>query len=243
VPVLSFAPEFPWHTKEQVHDIHQNGENLMPDETLTVLIADDHPVFRSGIRALLGGLPDVDIVGEATTGEEAVVLAAELQPDVILMDIKMPGVNGIEATRRIIQQSPHIGIVMLTMFEDDTSVFAAMRAGARGYVLKDMGEDEIVRAIHAVGKGEAIFSPAIAAKLIEFFSSATPGVPQHLFPELSDREREILVLIAHGRKNQEIARTLVLSPKTVRNYVSNIFSKLQVADRTEAIIRARDAGL
>jgi DNA-binding NarL/FixJ family response regulator len=224
----------------------------MPDSTstmsesdgpLSILIADDHPVFRSGLRVLLAGIPDIEVIGEATTGENAIARAAELQPDVILMDIKMPGINGIEATRRILREIPHIGILMLTMFEDDASVFAAMRAGARGYVLKDTDEEEIVRAIQAIGKGEAIFSPAIARRLIDFFASPSPAASRDIFPELSEREREILVLIAQGHKNPDIARSLFLSPKTVRNHVSNIFSKLQVADRAEAIIRARDAGL
>jgi len=213
------------------------------DTSLSILIADDHPLFRNGLRALLETVQGVRVIGEATTGDEAVAWAAELQPDVILMDIKMPGMNGIEATRRILQHSPHTGILVLTMFEDDNSVFAAMRAGARGYILKDTDEEEIVRAIQAVGKGEAIFSPAIAQRLIEFFSSSAATISPQIFPELSEREREILALIAQGHKNPDIARRLVLSPKTVRNHVSNIFSKLQVADRTEAVIRARDAGL
>ena len=211
-------------------------------ELLRVLIADDHPLFRHGIRALLEATPDFEVVGEATTGEEAVSLAASLQPDVILMDIQMPGVNGIEAARRIVHTSPHIRILMVTMFEDGASVFTAMRAGARGYVLKDAEKAELLRAIRAVGSGEAIFSPAIATRLIDFFAAPRPVAPQ-VFPELTEREREILELIAQGQNNTEIARQLVLSPKTVRNYVSNIFSKLQVADRTQAVIRAREAGL
>jgi DNA-binding NarL/FixJ family response regulator len=218
-------------------------EDSASGHALSILIADDHPVFRNGLRGLLSAMPDMEVVGEATSGDEAVTRAMELQPDLILMDIKMPGTNGIEATRRILQQSPHIGILVLTMFEDDNSVFAAMRAGARGYVLKDTDEEEIERAIRAVGKGEAIFSPAIARRLMEFFASPAPTRTPTIFPELSEREHEILQLIAQGRKNLEIAQQLVLSPKTVRNHVSNIFSKLQVADRAEAIIRARDAGL
>jgi DNA-binding NarL/FixJ family response regulator len=212
-------------------------------EPLHVLIADDHPLFRHGIRALLDATPEFEVAGEATTGEEAVILAASLQPDVILMDIQMPGVNGIEATRRILHTSPHIHILMVTMFEDDASVFTAMRAGARGYILKDAEKADLLRAIRAVGSGEAIFSPAIATRLIEFFSAPRPAAPPQAFPELTEREREILELIAQGRNNTELARQLVLSPKTVRNYVSNIFSKLQVADRAQAIIRAREAGL
>lgn len=212
-------------------------------EPLRVLIADDHPVFRNGMRALLNSVPDMEVAGEASTGEEVIELSARLQPDVILMDVQMPGIGGIEATRRILHTSPHIMILVVTMFEDEESVFAALRAGARGYVLKGASPTEMVRAIQAVGSGEAIFSPAIARHLIEFFAAPRPVVPPHLFPELTEREREVLTLIAQGRRNPEIAQVLVLSMKTVRNHVSNIFSKLQVADRAQAIIRAREAGL
>ncbi len=212
-------------------------------ESLRVLIADDHLLFRDGLRALLDSAPDTELVGEATTGDEAVELAAGLQPDLILMDLQMPATNGIEATRQIVQMSPHIGILVVTMFADDASVFAAMRAGARGYLLKGAKHAEMLRAIRAVGSGEAIFSPTIAVRLIDFFASMRPALEPQVFPELSDREREILGLIAQGYKNAEIAGHLVLSPKTVRNHVTNILSKLQVADRAEAIIRARDAGL
>jgi DNA-binding NarL/FixJ family response regulator len=212
-------------------------------DPLRVLIADDHPLFRHGIHALLDAAADVEVVGEATTGDEAVTIAAALQPDVILMDIQMPGVNGIEATRRIVRESPHIRILMVTMFEDDASVFTAMRAGARGYVLKDAEKTEMLRAIRAVGSWEAIFSPAIAARLIDFFAAPKPDAVPDVFPELTDREREILDLIAQGKSNTDIANQLILSPHTVRNYVSNIFSKLQVADRAHAILLARDAGL
>ncbi len=212
-------------------------------DPLHVLVADDHPLFRSGLRALLGAVPDTALVGEATSGDEAVALAATLQPDVVLMDLQMPGLGGIEATRRILEANPHIGVLIVTMFEDDYSVFAAMRAGARGYVLKDTDEDEMLRAIQAVGKGEAIFSPAIARRLVDFFALPRPVVPERAFPELTEREREILDLIARGVGNAEIAARLSLSPKTVRNHISNIFDKLQVADRAEAIVRARKAGL
>jgi DNA-binding NarL/FixJ family response regulator len=212
-------------------------------EPLRVLIADDHPLFRHGIAALLQASPEFEIVGEATTGEEAIVLAEQLQPDVILMDIQMPRINGIEATRRIVHISPHIRVLMVTMSEDDASVFTAMRAGARGYILKDAQKDDMLRAIRAVGRGEAIFSPAIATRLIDFFAAPRPAVPPQAFPDLTDREREILNLIARGHNNPEIAARLVLSSSTVRNYVSNIFSKLQVADRAQAIVRAREAGL
>jgi DNA-binding NarL/FixJ family response regulator len=209
-------------------------------EPLSVLVADDHPVFRDGVRALLDSTPELEVVGEAAAGDQAVELATELQPDVVVMDLQMPGLNGIEATREIVARSPHIGVLVLTMFEDDDSVFAAMRAGARGYVLKGSTQEEIVRAVQAVGSGEAIFGPAIARRMIEFFASPRAT---HPFPELTDREREVLELVAQGRSNLEIARHFVLSPKTVRNHVSNIFTKLQVADRAQAIVRAREAGL
>lgn len=215
-------------------------------EALRILIADDHPLFRHGLSALLSITPDFEVVGEATTGEEVITLAAKLQPDVILMDIHMPGVNGIEATRRVLHTSPTIRILVITMFEDDASVFTAMRAGARGYMLKDAQKDDMLGAIRAVGRGEAIFSPTIASRLIDFFATPrqfVPPVPPQAFPELTEREREILDLIAQGHSNSEIATRLVLSPNTVRNYVSNVFSKLQVADRAQAIIRARESGL
>jgi DNA-binding NarL/FixJ family response regulator len=208
-----------------------------------ILIADDHPLVRSGLRALLAAAEDLEVVGEAATGEEAVTLAASLQPDVIVMDLRMPGINGIDATRRIVQAHRQVRILVVTLFEDDDSVFAALRAGARGYLLKDADEVEVLRAIRAVSSGEAIFSATIAQHLFEFFASPRPAQAVLPFPELTDREREILTLIAQGRKNAEIAHALVITPKTVRNYISSIFSKLQVADRAQAIIRAREAGL
>jgi DNA-binding NarL/FixJ family response regulator len=214
---------------------------------LRILIADDHPLFRGGLRALLGAVSETELAGEATTGEEAVALAAELQPDAIVMDLQMPGVSGVEATRRVLDTSPHVGVLIVTMFEDDYSVFAAMRAGAKGYVLKDTDEEDILDAIRAVGRGEAIFSPAVARRVIDFFTGVQAGaerdVPPRTFPELTAREREVLDLIAQGLSNPEIAARLYLSPKTVRNHVSNIFAKLQVADRAQAIVRARRAGL
>ena len=211
-------------------------------ELLRVLIADDHPLFRDGLRGLLESVDDTEVVGEAATGEEAVRLAEALQPDVVLMDLNMPGINGIEATRRIVQTSPHIQVLVVTMYEDDDSVFAALRAGARGYLLKGANQQETLRALRAVGNGEAIFGPAIARRLLGFFSTPKPTPPQ-AFPELTDREAEVLGLIARGQSNQEIAERLYLSLKTVRNHVANICSKLQVADRTQAAIRAREAGL
>jgi DNA-binding NarL/FixJ family response regulator len=209
--------------------------------TVRVIVADDHPLFRDGIRTLLALEPHIDLIGEASTGIEAVGMAVDLEPDVVVMDLHMPGMNGIEATRTIVESQPDVGVLVLTMFEDDDSVFAAMRSGARGYLLKGAGQEEILRAIEAVGRGEAIFGPAIARRVIEFFSE--PARPPQPFPELTDREREILELIAQGRSNLDIAQHFVLSTKTVRNHASNIFTKLRVADRAQAIVRAREAGL
>lgn len=215
-------------------------------ERVRVLVADDHPVFRRGMRAILGADPETELVGEATDGEEVVTLALELRPDVILMDLNMPNVTGIEATRRILESAPDTAILMLTMFEDDDSVLAAMRAGAHGYLLKGADGAQTLRAIHAVADGEAIFGPAITRRLTEYF--ATPGrdretTSSRAFPTLTGREHEILSLMAGGYTNTAIAARLYLSPKTVRNYVSSIFTKLRVPDRPQAIVRAREAGL
>jgi DNA-binding NarL/FixJ family response regulator len=212
---------------------------------LRILIADDHPVFRFGLRALLDAMPDTSVVGDATTGEAAITLSAELKPDVVLMDINMPGIGGIEAVRRIHASQPNIPILMVTMLEDD-SVFAAMRAGARGYVIKGAEPAEVLRAIHAVAEGEAIFSPGIAERMIRFFAAqpdAARSKPAATFAALTEREHEVLGLIATGLTNSAIAERLSLSPKTIRNYITEIFSKLQVANRAEAIIQAREAGL
>lgn len=209
-------------------------------EPLRLLIADDSRDFREGLRGMLDAQPDMTVAAEASTGEAAISLAARLQPDVILMDLQMPECNGIEATRRIVATSPHTGILVLTMHEDDDSVFAALRAGARGYILKGAPKADVLRAIWAVAAGEAIFSPAIARRLMGFFAAPRTAA---LFPELTDREREVLALIAQARSNTEIARQLSLSLKTVQNHVSNICNKLQLADRTQAVIRAREAGL
>lgn len=209
-----------------------------------VLVADDHPFFRDGLRMLLEATPDTELVGEATDGDEVVSLAAELSPDVVLMDLRMPGAGGVEATREILARNPEVGILVVTMVEEDDSVFAAMRAGARGYLLKGADKDETLAAIRAVARGEAVFGPGIAERLMRYFDappSRTP--PRPVFPELTDREREILDLVARGKNNEEISKVLFLSLKTVRNYVSNIFTKLRVSDRAGAVIRAREAGM
>ncbi len=212
-------------------------------DPIRILIADDQQPFREGLRALFRSMPDVEVVGEAATGQEAVTLTEKLQPDVVLMDIKMPGMNGIEATGQILSASPHISIIVLTMFDDDDTFFAALPAGARGYLLKGALKAEMLRAIRAVSSGEAIFGPAIARRLIQYFADVSPTVPTQAFPELTKREREILALIAQHYTNPAIAERLSLSPKTVRNIASSIFNKLQVIDRAQAIIRAREAGL
>lgn len=213
---------------------------------IRLLIADDHTLFREGLRAILGAQADIEIVSEASNGAQAVELAALQLPDVILMDIQMPEMNGIAATEKILDANPHIGIIVLTMLEDDDSVFAAMRAGARGYVLKGADKAEMLRAIHAVAEGEALFGPAIAQRLVKYFTDVRGMkqlAPPRAFPELTEREVQVLNLIARGYNNAEIAEKLFLSPKTVSNHISNIFSKLQVADRAQAIVRARQAGL
>jgi DNA-binding NarL/FixJ family response regulator len=214
----------------------------MVGDTLRLLVADDHPLFRKGLRTLLGSVSDFTLVGEAETGEAAVEQSLVLQPDVVLMDLQMPGGSGIDAIREIVATSPTTKILVVTLFEDDDSVFAALRAGARGYVLKDTDKDDMIRAIRAVANGEAIFSAAVAKRVLAYFAAPRREAPQ-LFPTLTEREREILRLLAQGKSNPGIAAELFLSPKTVANHLSNIFGKLQVADRAEAIIRARDAGL
>ena len=209
----------------------------------SVLIAEDHPVFRDGLKALIASLAGAVVIAETADGTTAVDEAISLQPDVVVMDLNLPGVDGIEATRRITSTSPHIKVLVLTMFDDDESVFAAMRAGARGYLLKDADQGEIARAIEGVAKGEAIFGPAIASKVLAYFASSAWTRKVSAFPTLTEREHDVLELIAAGHNNLAIARRLVLSEKTIRNHVSNIFTKLQVADRAHAIIRAREAGL
>jgi DNA-binding NarL/FixJ family response regulator len=213
----------------------------MSGEPLRILLVDDHAVVRSGLRTLLSSVAHLAIVGEAADGQEAIAQASSLQPDIILMDLHMPGINGVEATRQIAQASPHVGILVLTMLEDDASVFAALRAGARGYLLKGADQTEVLRAIDVVAHGEAIFSPSIAQRLMQYFANMRPVIPANAFPELTEREREILGLIAQGKTNAVIAAELVISPKTVANHVSNIFSKLQVVDRAQAVLRAQQS--
>ena len=206
-----------------------------------ILIADDHALLRSGLRALFESMEGIEVVGEAANGHEAVELAAQLEPDIVIMDIQMPEMDGIEATRKLASLRPAIAVIVVTMHEDDVSVFSAMRAGARGYLLKGAEQNEVTRAIEAVSRGEAIFGPAIATRILKFFAAShRPAEP---FPQLTAREAEILDLIASGLSNPEIAQRLFLSPKTVSNNVSLIFDKLQVADRSKAIVRARRAGM
>ena len=211
-------------------------------QKIRVLIADDHPVFRFGLRSLISSTSEMEVIGEATNGDSAIELSASLKPDIILMDVNMPELNGIEATRKILKDQPEIGILIITMFDDD-SVFDAMQAGARGYLLKGADPEETLRAIRSVANGAAIFSPKVAKRLIAYFGVHQGAAQPETFAELTEREREILELIAQGLTNPAIAEKLVLSPKTVRNHVSNIFSKLQVSDRAQAIVKARQAGM
>jgi DNA-binding NarL/FixJ family response regulator len=216
----------------------------MTVEPIRVLVADDHPSVRAGVRALLDTVGGIQVIAEASTSDEVIRAAAEHQPDVVMMDLRMPGLGGVEATRTVVRESPHIAVLVLTMVEDSDSIFAAIRAGARGYLLKESGSAELARAVHAVARGEFITSPAVANRISRFFEAAArSGGPWEAFPTLTARERQILDLIAQGRNNAYVARHLVLSPKTVRNHISNIFAKLHVADRAEAIVRAREAGL
>jgi len=215
--------------------------------TIRVVVVDDHTLFRDGLSAILMNVPDIDVVGEAGTGREAVTQVETLAPDVVLMDISMPDLNGIEATQRILAVKPDTGIIMLTMLEDNDSLFAAMCAGARGYILKGADKAEVLKTIRAVAGGEALFGPAIASRLTSLFQNSREVAHQNEvpspFPDLTDREREVLELIAAGENNQEIAQYLHISAKTVSNHISNIFNKLQVADRVQAIVKARQAGL
>jgi DNA-binding NarL/FixJ family response regulator len=208
---------------------------------LRVVVADDHPVFRSGLRTLLEDL-GVEVVAEAADGARAVELAVEHGPDVVLMDLQMPGVNGLEATRRLSSAAPAVRVLVLTMVEDDATLFAALRAGAAGYLLKGAGPDEIDRAVRGVAAGDAVYGAGVADRLRAMFAAGPAPAPV-AFPQLAERERDVLALMAAGASNAEIAARLFLSDKTVRNYVSSIFSKLGVRDRAQAIVRAREAGL
>lgn len=212
-------------------------------EPVRVVIADDHPVVLDGLRLLLGSLPGFVVVGEATTGRQVSAQVDELQPDLVVMDLHMPDIDGIAATREIVRRSPHVSILILTMFDDDDSVFAALRAGASGYILKGAGQPEIIRALEAIASGEAIFSPAIARRVLAYFSGAPDPRLRSAFPELTPREREVLEFIAAGLNNTIIADRLGLQVKTVRNHVANVFTKLHVTDRAQAIVHAREAGL
>jgi DNA-binding NarL/FixJ family response regulator len=212
--------------------------------TIRVLIADDHPVFRHGLRAALADATDITVVGEATDGDAAVKAAVDLTADVVLMDLNMPGRGGIEATRTLARAAPDVAVLVLTMFDNDESLFTAMRAGARGYLVKGAEQERIVRAIQAVAAGEVVFGAGVAGRALAYFSAAQTGDrAARPFPELTDREVEVLRLVAEGYNNTEIARRLYLSEKTVRNHVSNVFTKLRVEDRAQAIVRARRAGL
>jgi DNA-binding NarL/FixJ family response regulator len=213
----------------------------MTGNGIRVVIADDHPVVRDGLSALLASVPSVTVAGVAADGREAVQAAVALRPDVLIMDVQMPELTGVDAASQISRVAPEVAVLMLTMFDDDYSVLAAMRAGARGYVLKGAQQDEIVRAIHAVAAGEAIFGPGIARLVLGLVSS--PPAAEAPFQDLTSREREVLDLIAAGARNAEIARRMSIAPKTVANHISAIFAKLQVTDRGAAIIVAREAGL
>jgi len=219
----------------------------MTPSKIRILVVDDHTLFREGLTVLLQSTPDIEVVGEASSGAEAIALAAVLQPDIILMDIRMDDVNGIEATRRIRQAHPGIRVIMLTMVERDDSLLAALRAGAQSYILKGADKKQVLKTIHAVAEGETLFGPEIAQRLGNFFRgldvSLMARTELSLLADLSDREREVLDLMARNWNNQQIAAELHISPKTVSNHVSNIFNKLQVVDRVQAIVKAREAGL
>ncbi|MEU8078926.1 response regulator transcription factor [Catellatospora citrea] len=213
-------------------------------EQIRVVIVDDHPMMREGLRTLMASLADVEVVGEAGDGDAARREVQLARPRVVLMDLHMPGTNGVEATRQILRAVPDTQVLVFTMFEDDDSVFAAMRAGAAGYLVKGAQQEEIVRAIRSVAAGQAVFGPTVARRIIDFFAGdSRTAVAAEPFPELSNREREVLALIAAGKPNATIARELLISGKTVSNHISAIFAKLQVADRAEAIVRARRANL
>jgi DNA-binding NarL/FixJ family response regulator len=225
------------------HGAGRPDESLLSAEPLQILVADDSADFRAGLGALLASVDDMSVVGDATDGDAAIAAALDLQPDVVLMDLNMPGRSGIEATRAIVAAAPHIAVLVLTMHEDDESVFAAVQAGARGYLVKGARQAELLRALRSVAEGGAVFGPAIARRMVDFFAAAARASAVTPFPDLTAREREILDLIARGRANGQIAEQLVLSDKTVRNHVSNIFTKIQVVNRAQAIVKAREAGI
>ena len=210
-------------------------------EQTRIVIADDHPLLRDGLEAVIGAHAGYEVVAKVGTGEEALEAALRLKPDVVLMDIQMPGLGGIEATRGIVRQDASIGVLMLTMFDDDDSIFATMRAGARGYILKGAETDEVMRAIDTIAAGGAVFSKAIASRIVGALSGTRAA--NSPFPALSAREHEVLDLIAQGLDNRRIADRLIVSQKTVANHVSSIFSKLEVTDRAQAIVKAKDAGM
>ena len=216
---------------------------MSTDRPLRVVLADDHPVVRDGLSALLSSVPGLEVVATAATGREAVRAAVTEAPDVLVLDAQMPDGDGLAAATEVLRAAPSVAVLMLTMYDDDDTVFAAMRAGAHGYLLKGATQEEIVRGVRAVAAGEAIFGPGVARRLMAYFARPAPVPDPAAFPELTEREREVLDLVARGRSNAAITAELVLAPKTVRNHVSNIFSKLQVRDRSEAIVRAREAGM
>lgn len=225
---------------------HQTPAEDSVGDTANVLIVDDHPLFREGLRKLLSALPDVKVCAEAGSGEEAIDLVEQLDAegavDLVIMDLNLPDMSGVEATRRLTGQRPDLGVLVVTMFDDDGSVFAAVRAGARGYLVKNAPPDEVTHAVRAVARGEAVFGAALARRLVSWFGTNQHGAKQP-FRDLTPRQRQVLDLLAAGLSNQVIANRLGVSLKTVRNQVSNVFIKLQVEDRAQAIIRARDAGL
>jgi DNA-binding NarL/FixJ family response regulator len=240
-PFLRMILRFP-ATGEELHGSEGKPDRHHGEMTLRILLADDHPVVRTGLRHLLSTIDGLEVVGEVSDGEAAVRQVQLLKPDVVLMDVRMPELDGVAATRRIRASVPGTAVLILTMYDDDATVFTAMQAGARGYLLKGAEQDEIVGAIRAVGAGQAIFGPGVAARMLDYFS-APPAAAVAPFPELTGREREILDLLASGRRTSAIAEQLFLSPKTVSNHLTRIFAKLEVADRAAAIIRARDGGL
>jgi DNA-binding NarL/FixJ family response regulator len=215
----------------------------MSDAPVRVVLADDHPMYRYGVAAVLADEPRIDLVGQASTGRELLEMVATLGPDVVVTDLRMPDVDGIEVTRRLVAESPELPVLLLTMHDDDESVYGAMRAGARGYLLKGADSTELVATVLTLAAGGTAFGPAVARRIVGFFMESTTKYVQGTFPGLTPREREVLDLLAAGRRNHAIAERLGMSEKTVRNHLSSILTKLQVSDRAAAIVRAREAGL